>query len=168
MVNRVASFKMLAIKWSLEPSSDMGPARQTYLPALAQNIENGRRRYKRQWSKFRAQVEGHLLDDTGMPLKCPDLYQTLPPVPAGLLNSRPCLCLTAPNVTSPPKRERDLSPDDSNVMSDIPDAKRCLSGTNYEGQDGNAPLTQLPSTKIPFGATLRRRFCMAWRRTPHY
>ena len=27
-------------------------------------------------------------------------------------------------------------------MSDIPDAKRCLSERNYEGQYGNAPLTQ--------------------------
>ena len=55
MVNVVVSLNMLANKWSWEPSSDMGPACQTYLSALAQNIENDQRRSKRQWFKFRAQ-----------------------------------------------------------------------------------------------------------------
>ena len=63
------------------------------------------------------------------------------PAATGLLNSHPCLWLMGPNVASTPKRERDLSPDDSDVTSDIPEAKRCLSETNYEGQYGNAPLT---------------------------
>ena len=82
----------------------MDPDRQTYLSALAQNIENGQRRYTRQWFKFRAQEDEALLDDTGIILKSPDLDQTLPPVPAGLMNSRPCLWLSALNAASTPKR----------------------------------------------------------------
>ena len=35
MVNTVVLLKMLANKWSLEPSSVMDPARQSYLSALA-------------------------------------------------------------------------------------------------------------------------------------
>ena len=101
MVNRVVSLNMLANKWPLEPSSDVNPACQTYLSALAQNIENDQRRSKRQWFKFRAQEEESLLGDTGRPLKCPDLDQTLPPAPPALLNSRPCIWLTAPSVATP-------------------------------------------------------------------
>ena len=57
MVNRVVSLKMLANKLPLESSSDLDPARQAYLSALAQNVENDLRRHKRQLSKFRAQED---------------------------------------------------------------------------------------------------------------
>ena len=90
MVNRVVALKMLANKWPLESSSAMDLDCQNYLSALAQNVENDQRRYKGQRFKFRAQEEEPLSDDTGMPLKCPDVDQTLPPVPAGLMNHRPC------------------------------------------------------------------------------
>ena len=102
-------------------------------------MEKGRRGYKRQLFKFRAQEDESLLGDTGRPLECPDLGATLPPAPQGLANSRPRLWLAGPNVISTPKRERELSPDDSDVTTDIPEAKRCLSETNYEGQNGKAP-----------------------------
>ena len=80
-----------------------------------------------------------MLDDTGRPSKCPDLDVILPPVPPGLANSRPRLWFTGPNVVSAPKRERELSPGDSDVTSDIPEAKRRLSETHYERQYGTAP-----------------------------
>ena len=92
-------------------------------------MEKDQRRYKRQLFKFRAQEDESLLDDTGRPLKCPDLGVTLPPVPPGLVNSRPRIWLAGPNVVSTPKREQKLSPDDSDVTSDIPEPKRRLSET---------------------------------------
>ena len=43
MVNRVVFLETLAENWSLEPFSDMDPACQTYLSALARNVENDQR-----------------------------------------------------------------------------------------------------------------------------
>ena len=108
MVNRAVSLKMLPNTWPLEASSDMDLDWRNYLPALAQNVENGQRRYKRQRFKFRAQEDEPLSDDAGTPLRCPDSDRTLPPVPAGLVNQRPCFWRSAPNVASAPERERDL------------------------------------------------------------
>ena len=120
MVNRAVSLKMLANKWPLEASSDMDHDCQNYLSASSQNIENDPRRYKRQRRKFRAQENTLLLDDASRPLRFPDSDKALPPIPAGLANHRPCFWLSAPDVASAPKRERDLSPGAPDVMSDIP------------------------------------------------
>ena len=85
-------------------------------------------------TKFRAQEPK---------FRCPDADQALPPAPAGLATHRPCLWLAAPCVVSTPKRERDLSPDVSDVTSDMPNPERRLSETQYGRQYGNAPATRL-------------------------
>ena len=103
LVNRLVSLKMQANKWSVEASPDMDNDCQNYISALARNIENGRRRYMRQWFKFRVQEDELLLDDSGRPLRCPDSDQVLPPIPVGLATHRPCLCLPAPCAASTPK-----------------------------------------------------------------
>ena len=46
-------------------------------------------------------------------------------------------------MVSTPKRERDLSPDFSDVASGIPDHKRRLSEIQYGGKNGNAPVPLL-------------------------
>ena len=120
MVNRVASLKMNTDNWPLGVPPVLGPDCQAYLSAVATNIGNDQRRSRRQWFKFRAQEDETLLCDTGRPLRCPDTDQVLPPVPVGLAAHRPCLWLPAPCVVSTPKRERDPSPDFSDVMSDTP------------------------------------------------
>ena len=116
---------------------------QDYTAALALNIENDQRRSRRQRFKLRAQKDEILLDDTGRPLRCPGIDKVIPPVPVGLASHRPCLWLPASGEVSTPKRERDLSPDFSGVMTDIPEPKRRLSEIQYGGQYGTAPALLL-------------------------
>ena len=143
MVSRAVDLKMGANKWSVDAPPEMCSDCRDYISAVVMNTENVQRRSRRQWVKFRAQEDETLLDDSGGPLACPDEDRVAPPVPAGLAAHRPCFWLQAPCVSSAPKRERDPSPDLSDVTSDIPEPKRRRSEIQYVGQYRNAPGPQL-------------------------
>ena len=128
MVSRVAPLEVSANNWSLEASPDMDPDCQAYIAAVAKNIENDQRRCRRQWFKFRSQEEGALLDDSGIPLRCPEEDEVVPPVPVGLAAHRPCLWVPPPCISTP-KRGRDENAASSDAGSETPVPKRRPSAT---------------------------------------
>ena len=139
ILNRVVSLQMSANNWSLEASPDMDPDCKAYIAAASKNIENGQRRSRRQWVKFRAQEEETLLDVSGRPLRRPEEDEVVPPVPAGLAEHRPCLWV-ALRCISTPKRERDANEDPSDEEMDVPEPKRRPSTMEYGGPYGTAVI----------------------------
>ena len=56
---------------------------QAYVAAALQNIENDKRRFHRQYFKFRSQEDETLADDSGQPLPCPVEDAVIPQIPDG-------------------------------------------------------------------------------------
>ena len=63
------------------PTLDLEP--QAYVTAASRNIENDKRRFQRQYLKFRAQEDEPIASDSGQPLPCPVEDAVIPQIPDG-------------------------------------------------------------------------------------
>ena len=84
VLGRVAPLQLDANKWSLAPSPSLDLESQTYVKSALKNLENDKRRSRRQHFKFMAQEDEELVDDSGHPPPCAEGNAVIPAVPAGL------------------------------------------------------------------------------------
>ena len=99
------------------PTLDLEP--QAYIAGVSKNIENDKRRFRRQYFKFRAQEDEALVDDSGQPLPCPEEDAAIPRVPVGLGRHKPCLWVPPPRMGAP-KREREEPAVENSSLSGKP------------------------------------------------
>ena len=129
-LERVATLRMEANCWSFCPSAPLDAESQSFFDAVMQNIENDKRRSRRQHVSFSAGDTEALVDSSGQSLLPPDEDSLVPPLPHGFpWDHRPRLWSEVPRVETP-KRERaeDDSSSESDGMSREPTRRASVKG----------------------------------------
>ena len=136
-LSRLTTLRMESNGWSLCPTRPLDLASQAYLDAVMRNIENDKRRSRRQLASFTCGDAEDLVDSSKQSLLPPLADAIVPPIPPSFpLDHRPRFWL-APQRVDTPKRVRKEEDSGSESEDTRRDSKRRVSengGTIPEAQ----------------------------------
>ena len=162
---RLTTLRMESNGWSLSPTRPLDLASQVYLDAVLCNIENDKRRSRRQLASFTCGDTEDLLDSSKQSLLPPLADVIVPPIPPSFpMDFRPRFWLASQRVDTP-KRVRKAGDSVSGSDDARRDSKRRASDNGGAIPEGQAQLSagtwfrRSPPTSLSVEAPERKEKC---------
>ena len=145
-LSRLTTLRMESNGWTLRPTQALDLASQVYIDALMCNIENDKRRSRRQLAAFTCGDVEDMVDSSKQSLLPPDADVVAPPLPPSFPWDRRPRFYLAPHRVDAPKRDRTDGDSSSESDGGHRDPKRRASG---KGDTAPAPQAQSEIGPLP-------------------